>query len=83
MILPRERQFRTQARKTLEKAHIPKRCMMCGSAYYLHIHHINGDESDNNISNLIYLCSPCHLFIHKWESMKKAFIEGNGVPPSP
>ena len=33
--------------------------------YVLCVHHSNYDPSDNRASNLIPLCSPCHLDLHR------------------
>jgi 5-methylcytosine-specific restriction endonuclease McrA len=39
-------------------------CNACGSDGELHVHHINGDRSDNRLSNLIPLCTDCHQDLH-------------------
>ena len=36
------------------------KCEICGSIKQLHIHHINGDQSDDEIKNLELLCNSCH-----------------------
>lgn len=45
-----------------------ERCADCGKPYEgsrsLHRHHINGDTSDNALTNLVVVCRPCHLTRH-------------------
>lgn len=36
------------------------RCVDCGNAEYLNVHHINGDNKDNRMENLETLCVSCH-----------------------
>jgi len=36
------------------------KCQICGKRGNLKIHHINGDPSNNRITNLILLCGNCH-----------------------
>lgn len=53
----------TVGETTIEK----KECELCGYSKYtgsLHIHHINGDKKNNDISNLSVLCSNCHMEHH-------------------
>lgn len=45
------------------------RCQECGKDCSrnhgaLHVHHLNGIKSDNNLSNLIVLCTECHIKEH-------------------
>lgn len=43
------------------------RCALCDAAYLdtmLHIHHINCDEKDHRVDNLICLCFNCHRMVH-------------------
>lgn len=44
-------------------------CKFCGSTKDLHVHHINGDRSDNTVFNLAPLCQSCHVSIH-WQIRK-------------
>jgi 5-methylcytosine-specific restriction endonuclease McrA len=44
-------------------------CALCGRTMEeriqgLSVHHINGNDSDNRIENLIPVCQSCHLNIH-------------------
>jgi hypothetical protein len=39
-------------------------CWVCGSTDELEVHHINGDRSDNDLSNLLPLCEDCHSEVH-------------------
>ena len=45
------------------------RCTVCGNRTNLHVHHKDGKgrgykQSDNNLTNLITLCNPCHQKAH-------------------
>ena len=40
------------------------RCRICGSEEYLHIHHRDGDPTNDRPDNLITLCERCHSRIH-------------------
>lgn len=40
-------------------------CQKCASRDNLLAHHINGDDNDNALVNLITLCSNCHLALHR------------------
>ena len=42
-------------------------CQKCGSRGNLVAHHINGDDHDNALGNLITLCNRCHLDLHRPE----------------
>lgn len=42
-------------------------CAMCGAVKNLQVHHKDQDQSNNDISNLVCLCSSCHTGLHnKW-----------------
>ena len=40
-------------------------CSICKSTEKLDVHHNDGDRFNNDMSNLIVLCEPCHIRIHK------------------
>jgi 5-methylcytosine-specific restriction endonuclease McrA len=40
------------------------RCESCGDRGQ-HIHHVNFGRTNHKLSNLIFLCIPCHRAIHK------------------
>jgi hypothetical protein len=49
-----------------------RKCQACGlretqerGKYLLHIHHIDGDDTNNSFNNLRLLCSRCHTSIHR------------------
>jgi hypothetical protein len=39
-------------------------CEACGRTKALHVHHVNGDPSNNDLVNLQTLCMHCHNFWH-------------------
>lgn len=45
-------------------------CAECGTSERLHAHHIDGDPSNNDPSNIVTLCASCHL-LHHWRTGKK------------
>ena len=65
-IFERDRQFREHARKVLDAFGVFKECVLCHSRDNLDIHHINTNELDNSLGNLIYLCRSCHSLVHNW-----------------
>lgn len=36
------------------------RCQKCGTSNNLHVHHIDGDKTNNDLANLVVLCRVCH-----------------------
>jgi endogenous inhibitor of DNA gyrase (YacG/DUF329 family) len=47
--------------------HYGPRCKKCGYSIIeaLQVHHIDKNRTNNDISNLLVLCSNCHVLIHK------------------
>jgi len=41
------------------------KCQKCGETDSLTIHHIDGDDRNNDIPNLLTLCNNCHLDLHR------------------
>jgi len=39
-------------------------CKICGISDNPHVHHIDRDLSNNDLSNLVRLCKNCHFSIH-------------------
>lgn len=54
-------------RKAREKALIRDgfSCTECGRDYRIHVHHKNGDRSDNRLRNLKTTCHACHMRLHR------------------
>lgn len=59
---------RAQARKTARKLLTPN-CERCGTIKRLQAHHVDNDIMNNNPSNVMTLCRPCHTKWH-WEHGK-------------
>jgi len=49
-----------------------KKCSMCSKEVDLQFHHINGDRSDNKVTNMQVLCYTCHKKLHKQEGHFKS-----------
>lgn len=47
------------------------RCVVCPNMKSLHVHHIDGNKENNELSNLITLCSACHRAVHRAAKFKK------------
>jgi len=39
-------------------------CMLCGRTEKIQVHHVDGDRANDDIVNLIAVCSDCHNNIH-------------------
>jgi hypothetical protein len=50
------------------------RCAVCGENMWetFQTHHLNGDDHDNNLDNLVTLCGSCHTVTFKARSEKIA-----------
>lgn len=61
-----DRAYYYRARAALKAAGRPMVCEGdgCCTIYGLQVHHIDGDISNNNLDNLMYLCVGCHSIIH-------------------
>lgn len=51
-------------------------CEYCSINEGKHIHHINGLPDDNHENNLMHICEPCHIKIHK-EMKDSQLLEKN------
>jgi hypothetical protein len=47
------------------RQHRKSACEACGRTTALHVHHSDGDPSNNDPANLQTLCTHCHGFWHK------------------
>ena len=45
-------------------------CVTCGAPKDLHGHHIDGDSTNNVLSNVVTLCATCHYKLHGAERMR-------------
>ena len=64
----RDSKLRRTAAKALEQAGAPRKCVVCGAATEIHVHHIDGYELHNHLENLRYVCKWCHHVVHGAES---------------
>lgn len=67
--------FKDGATSTAYRQMVERReCNRCGSTEQLVIHHRDGVHTNNELSNLEVLCSPCHSSHHKqeWWDRQKA-----------
>ena len=62
-------------------------CQKCGSNEKPIVHHIDGDDNNNELANLITLCAKCHLNLHRPNGIGKkggeATYAGNASMPKP
>ena len=49
--------------------HIERKCVLCGTTERIHIHHMDGNRTNNSKDNLMPLCVSCHTYVHwrKWK----------------
>lgn len=50
--------------KQYSKKNRPDKCQVCNNGAKLDLHHIDGNEFNNKISNFIFLCRSCHMRVH-------------------
>jgi 5-methylcytosine-specific restriction endonuclease McrA len=43
------------------------KCVACQTTTKLAVHHVNGNHDDSRDSNLILLCGPCHIAVHRYK----------------
>jgi hypothetical protein len=58
-------------------------CGFCGKHPHMHsleIHHMNGDHSDNDLNNLVYLCTECHRNYHHDGKPLSSVMRTNSYP---
>ena len=59
-----KRAYRYRANKIIAQ-YFDKECMLCGCKKNIHVHHIDGNEQNNELLNLMYLCKKCHCGVHQ------------------
>lgn len=53
-----------KAQRIMKKLEKDKKCLFCETSEKLNIHHIDRDSSNHSESNMVYLCSKCHMKLH-------------------
>src|SRR6185312_15888649 len=48
----------------IAKKYLEQKCVLCGSTEELEVDHINKNPFNNDLSNLRFLCFPCHHSNH-------------------
>lgn len=70
--------YRWRARRSRKDA-----CETCGSTVRLHVHHVDGQPSNNSASNLRTLCASCHMRLHwadpVWRAKTTAAIRASRI----
>lgn len=57
---------RTRAKYFMKKLNIPKICFSCKTTEgRIDVHHKDGNPLNNDIANLVYVCSVCHGRLHR------------------
>lgn len=64
-------------RSILSRNKTPKQCGLCKTkdARVLAVHHIDGNNRNNKLSNLAWVCHNCHHLVHHYGEEKKKFME--------
>jgi len=47
------------------KKNLEQKCNECGIINNLHVHHIDGNQNNNDLRNLRMLCASCHCKLHR------------------
>jgi len=55
---------RQRARNIVDEIGNRETCLNCGENTYVEVHHIDGDKSNTDLSNLVSLCTSCHVNHH-------------------
>lgn len=58
-------------------------CQVCGAEENIHVHHKDGDPSNDDISNLIPLCVGCHRKAHGRSQELPQLVTELGYRPRP
>jgi 5-methylcytosine-specific restriction endonuclease McrA len=65
-------------KKILLASGVPEECVLCGSKIALNVHHIDGDRKNNDLTNIVFLCSNCHITkAHTYHRDSKGKITGS------
>jgi hypothetical protein len=48
-----------------QRIHQLVKCQQCGATSNLIVHHLDGNNRNNDVANLVTLCNPCHLGLHR------------------
>ena len=62
-----ERRTFTKRERSIIMSIKGKECSLCGKKTYLEIHHIDGERTNDSLSNLQIVCGDCHKDIHVLE----------------
>lgn len=72
------RTCRRHAEAALWNAEVPVRCASCGIGpedSWIEVHHLDGNERNNLLENLQWLCRSCHMYTRR-EQPSEGFVEG-------
>jgi len=59
-----------------------ERCNICESTRNIRVHHIDGDRDNNELGNLLVVCTPCHADIHTPERVGMPHDKYTNMLPS-
>jgi 5-methylcytosine-specific restriction endonuclease McrA len=74
------------AKRLTAEGLLQHQCAMCGNSQWLdgpiplELDHINGNKSDNELSNLRFLCPNCHALTPTYRSKNRSRLS-SGLPP--
>lgn len=60
--------YRLILKKYLKSIDLPEECIVCKENLVLDCHHIDEDRSNNDITNLVFLCPTHHTALHRLNS---------------
>ena len=63
------------ANKVIAESGVLKVCSICEINTNIHVHHKDRNYKNNDISNLMYLCSSCHMKTHHAEDKKNCICK--------
>lgn len=50
-------------------------CVICGAEENIEVHHIDGDRTNNDLSNLEPICNPHHKAIHNGDAELEEYVD--------
>lgn len=78
---PYPKEFKSARKQTKSRDNFS--CVLCGVGNKIHVHHIDYDKQNNDLSNLVALCMRCHMMTNFnrsfWENTLTAIMSGSKI----